>query len=54
MLLDLGRNDVGKVSKIGTVNVKNSFSIQETSHLLHIASTVEGELKERDDEISSL
>tara|TARA_S200000501_G_scaffold94519_1_gene87869 strand:- start:45099 stop:46589 length:1491 start_codon:yes stop_codon:yes gene_type:complete len=54
MLLDLGRNDVGKVSKIGTVNVKNPFSIQETSHLLHIASTVEGELKDSDDEISSL
>ena len=54
MLLDLGRNDVGKVSKIGTVNVKNPFSIQETSHLLHIASTVEGELNDKDDEISSL
>ena len=54
MLLDLGRNDVGKVSKIGTVNVKNPFNIQETSHLLHIVSTVEGELKDSDNEISSL
>ena len=54
MLLDLGRNDVGKVSKIGTVNVKNPFSIQETSNLLHIVSTVEGELKDKDDEITSL
>jgi len=54
MLLDLGRNDVGKVSKIGTVNVKNPFSIQETSHLLHIVSTVEGELRDNDNEITSL
>ena len=54
MLLDLGRNDIGKVSKIGTVNVKNPFSIQETSHLLHIVSTVEGELRDNDNEITSL
>ena len=54
MLLDLGRNDIGKVSKIGTVNVKNPFNIQETSHLLHIVSTVEGELKDNDNEITSL
>ena len=54
MLLDLGRNDVGKVSKIGTVNVKNPFNIQETSHLLHIVSTVEGELRDNDNEITSL
>ena len=36
MLLDLGRNDVGRVSKIGSINVKESFQIQETSHLYHI------------------
>ena len=54
MLLDLGRNDVGRVSKIGSVNVKDSFIIQETSHLYHIASYVEGELKEDEDHISAL
>ena len=36
MLLDLGRNDVGRVSKIGSINVRESFQIQETSHLFHI------------------
>jgi anthranilate synthase component 1 len=54
MLLDLGRNDVGRVSKIGSINVKNPFSIQETSNLIHIVSTVEGDLKDDEDQISSL
>lgn len=54
MLLDLGRNDVGRVSKIGSVNVKDSFGIQETSNLIHIVSTVEGDLRDGEDQISSL
>tara|TARA_B100001996_G_scaffold116982_1_gene88568 strand:- start:55 stop:702 length:648 start_codon:yes stop_codon:yes gene_type:complete len=54
MLLDLGRNDVGKVSKIGSINVKESFQIQETSHLYHIYSTVEGDLDSNEDRISAL
>ncbi len=42
MLLDLGRNDTGKVSKINTVKVIESFSIERYSHVMHIVSNVEG------------
>ena len=43
MLLDLGRNDAGKVSKIGTVKVTESFIIERYSHVMHIVSNVVGE-----------
>ena len=42
MLLDLGRNDVGRVAKIGTVKVTDSFFIERYSHVMHIVSNVEG------------
>jgi anthranilate synthase component 1 len=42
MLLDLGRNDVGKVSKINTVKVTESFTIEKYSHVMHIVSNVVG------------
>ena len=42
MLLDLGRNDAGKVSKIGTVKVTESFTIEKYSHVMHIVSNVMG------------
>ena len=42
MLLDLGRNDVGKVSKINTVRVTEKFGIEKYSHVMHIVSNVEG------------
>ena len=42
MLLDLGRNDAGKVSKINSVNVTESFKIERYSHVMHIVSNVEG------------
>ena len=42
MLLDLGRNDTGKVSKINTVRVTESFKIEKYSHVMHIVSNVEG------------
>jgi anthranilate synthase component I len=44
MLVDLGRNDVGRVSKIGSVKVPELFSIERYSHVMHIVSQVEGEL----------
>ncbi|MBT6116693.1 MAG: anthranilate synthase component I, partial [Rhodospirillaceae bacterium] len=44
MLLDLGRNDVGRVAKIGTVKVTAQFEIERYSHVMHISSNVEGEL----------
>ncbi len=42
MLLDLGRNDVGKVSKINSVKVNEKFKIEKYSHVMHIVSNVEG------------
>ncbi len=42
MLLDLGRNDTGKVSKVNTVKVTESFKIERYSHVMHIVSNVEG------------
>ena len=42
MLLDLGRNDAGKVSKIGTVKVTESFMVEKYSHVMHIVSNVMG------------
>jgi len=42
MLLDLGRNDAGKVSKIGTIKVTESFMIEKYSHVMHIVSNVMG------------
>lgn len=46
MLVDLGRNDVGKVSKAGTVRVEKLMDIERYSHVMHISSTVTGELLE--------
>jgi len=44
MLLDLGRNDVGRVSAIGTVRVTDQFFVERYSHVMHIVSNVEGKL----------
>ncbi len=44
MLLDLGRNDVGRVAKIGTVRVTEQMTIERYSHVMHIVSNVEGEI----------
>ncbi len=54
MLLDLGRNDVGRVSKLGSVEVTDQFALQYTSHLIHIVSNVEGDLDPRFDAIAAL
>ncbi|KAI6676231.1 hypothetical protein NL676_037027 [Syzygium grande] len=47
MLVDLGRNDVGKVSKYGSVKVERLMDVERYSHVLHISSTVTGELDDR-------
>jgi len=54
MLLDLGRNDVGRVATIGTVHVPQSFEIERYSQVMHISSTVHGELDPRHDIIDAL
>ncbi|MGI9413585.1 MAG: anthranilate synthase component I [Hyphomicrobiales bacterium] len=54
MLLDLGRNDVGRVSRIGTVTVTDQFILEYYSQVMHIVSNVEGELDPSHDAISAL
>ncbi|RWR31442.1 anthranilate synthase component I [Sinirhodobacter populi] len=54
MLLDLGRNDVGRVAKIGTVHPTETFIIERYSHVMHIVSNVVGELAEGQDALSAL
>lgn len=54
MLLDLGRNDTGKVSKIGTVKPTEKFIIERYSHVMHIVSNVVGELSDEHDALSAL
>jgi anthranilate synthase component 1 len=54
MLLDLGRNDVGRVARIGTVSVTDQFFIERYSHVMHIVSNVEGELAENQDALHAL
>jgi anthranilate synthase component 1 len=54
MLLDLGRNDVGRVAEIGTVRVTESFAIERFSHVMHIMSDVQGRLREGLDAIDAL
>jgi len=54
MLLDLGRNDVGRVAKIGTVNPNEKFIIERYSHVMHIVSNVIGELSDEHDALSAL
>ena len=46
MLIDLGRNDVGRVSKTGSVKLTESFVIERYSHVMHIVSQVEGDLRD--------
>ncbi len=54
MLLDLGRNDVGKVSKINTVKVTEKFKIEKYSHVMHIVSNVEGIFNNKHSKFKSL
>ena len=53
MLLDLGRNDTGKVSKIGTVKPTEQFIVERYSHVMHIVSNVVGELADDQDALSA-
>lgn len=46
MLVDLGRNDIGKISKFGSVNVEKYMSIERFSHVMHIGSTVQGIIRD--------
>ena len=54
MLVDLGRNDLGKISKFGTVQVEKFHSIERFSHVMHIGSTVRGEIREDKDALDAI
>jgi anthranilate synthase component 1 len=54
MLLDLGRNDVGRVAQIGTVTVTDQFFVERYSHVMHIVSNVEGKLDPKRDALDAL
>ena len=54
MLLDLGRNDVGRVAEIGTVTPNEKFVIERYSHVMHIVSNVIGKLSPENDALSAL
>ena len=54
MLVDLGRNDIGKISKFGSVEVEKYHCIERYSHVMHIGSTVRGEIREGEDALSAI
>ena len=54
MLVDLGRNDIGKISKLGSVRVEKYMGIERYSHVMHIGSTVVGQLDEKKDVVDAV
>ena len=54
MLVDLGRNDLGKISRFGTVKVEKLHSIERYSHVMHIGSMVRGEIREEYDALDAI
>ncbi|MBR6470084.1 MAG: anthranilate synthase component I family protein, partial [Lachnospiraceae bacterium] len=54
MLVDLGRNDIGKISEFNSVEVEEYMSIERFSHVMHIGSTVRGQIKEGKDALDAI
>jgi len=54
MLVDLGRNDIGKISKVGTVKVEKYMSVERYSHVMHIGSTVSGRRRSDKDALDAV
>ena len=54
MLVDLGRNDIGKISKIGSVEVEKYMCVEHFSHVMHLGSTVVGDLREDKDAVDAV
>ena len=54
MLVDLGRNDIGKVSEFGSVVVEKSYQVERYSHVMHIGSTVRGQIREDRDALDAV
>jgi anthranilate synthase component 1 len=53
MLVDLGRNDIGRVAKFGSIKVKKLMAVEKYSHVQHLVSDVSGELRDGEDEFSA-
>ena len=54
MLVDLGRNDLGKISKFGSVKVGALHMLQRFSHVIHITSTVGGDIQDGKDALDAI
>lgn len=54
MLVDLGRNDIGRISHIGSVKVEQYLSVEKFSHVMHIGSTISGEIREDKDALDAI
>lgn len=54
MLVDLGRNDIGKISEIGTVKVEQYLGVERFSHVMHLGSTVTGQIRRDKDAIDAV
>ena len=54
MLVDLGRNDLGRISKFGSVRVEKYMHVERYSHVMHIGSTVRGEIREEKDAVDAV
>lgn len=54
MLVDLGRNDIGKISNFGTVHVDKYMEIERFSHVMHIGSTVSGKIRTDKDALDAV
>lgn len=54
MLVDLGRNDLGKISRIGSVKVEKYLSVEKFSHVMHLGSAVSGEIREDKDAVDAV
>ncbi|MCR5503028.1 MAG: anthranilate synthase component I [Lachnospiraceae bacterium] len=54
MLVDLGRNDLGKISEFGTVEVDKLRCVERYSHVMHIASSVKGKIRDNEDSLSAI
>ena len=54
MLVDLGRNDIGKISKIGTVQVEKYMTVERFSHVMHLGSTVTGTIRDDKDAVDAV
>lgn len=54
MLVDLGRNDIGKIAEYGSVEVEKAFQVERFSHVMHIGSTVRGRIREDKDALDAV